>query len=161
MLNEVPIFFRTIELQLNYKMGKQNYFIEGRIEPNFVAEQIAKHSSKKNIGAHTIFLGQVRSDSKGGKTVQEIIYSAYNEMAEKEFQNIKDSMFSKYDIHCLHIYHSVGNVKAGELSLFVFLSGKHRKKLFDILKEIVDDIKAKVPIWKKEIYDDGSYEWLE
>ena len=142
-------------------MGKQNYFIEGRIESDFVAEQIAKHSSKKDIGAHTIFLGQVREDSKDGKSVQSIIYSAYNEMAEAEFQKIKDNIFSKYDIRCLHIYHSIGSVKAGELSLFVFLSGKHREKLFDILSEIVDDIKAKVPIWKKEIYDNGSEEWVE
>ena len=89
-------------------------FIEGAINPVFIAGSVAKHSSKTGIGAHTIFLGQVRDDVIDGKTVQAIEYSAYHEMAEKEFHEIREAAFAKYELTCLHIYHSLGKLKAGE-----------------------------------------------
>lgn len=140
-------------------MKKNKFLVSGRIEPSFISEQITKHSSKKDIGAHTIFLGQVRADNKNGKIVREIIYSGYEEMAEKEIAKIRENIFQKYEMKCLHIFHSLGRVKAGEISLFVFLSAKHRKDTFAALQETVDQIKAKVPIWGKEIFEDESYQW--
>ena len=98
---------------------------QGAISSQFIADSIAKHSSKTNIGAHTIFLGQVRNDIIDGKEVAAIDYTSYEEMAEKEFHAIREEAFSKYDLTCMHIYHSIGSVKVGEISLFVFVSATH------------------------------------
>lgn len=132
---------------------------QGAISPLFVADSIAKHSHKTNIGAHTIFLGQVRNDLIDGKEVTEIEYTAYEEMAENEFHLIREEAFAKYDLTCMHIYHSIGKVKVGEISLFVFVSAKHRVQVFDACSYIVDQIKKRVPIWGKEILNDGSFIW--
>lgn len=88
---------------------------------------MANHQSKTNIGAHSIFLGQIRADEVDGKTVTAIDYTAYEEMAEKVFHEIREAAFAKFDITCAHIYHSLGKIKVGELCLFVFTSSAHRK----------------------------------
>jgi molybdopterin synthase catalytic subunit len=132
---------------------------QGAISPLFIADSIAKHSHKTNIGAHTIFLGQVRDDVIDGKEVAEIDYTAYEEMAEKEFHTIREEAFAKYDLTCMHIYHSLGIVKAGDVSLFVFVSAKHREQVFEACSYIVEQIKKRVPIWGKELFKDGSYIW--
>jgi molybdopterin synthase catalytic subunit len=136
-------------------------FIQGPIPPDFIADSIAKHSTKTNIGAHAIFLGQVRADAKDGKQVTGIHYSAYAPMAEQIMAQMRESFFAKYDdMTCLHIYHSLGEVKAGEISLFVFVSCRHRKQSFEALEHIVDQLKADLPVWKQEFYDDASYRWV-
>ncbi len=142
------------------KKKKHKVLIEGPIQPSFIADSIAKHSSKTDIGAHAIFLGQVRADEKNGKAVKAIEYSAYVEMAESTLADIREELFSQYPITCMHIYHSIGTVNAGEISLFVFVSCKHRQQSFDALRDIVELIKAKVPVWKKEVYEDESYVWV-
>jgi molybdopterin synthase catalytic subunit len=136
-------------------------FVQGAISPQFIADSITKHSTKKNIGAHSIFLGQVRDDVKDNKTVTAIDYSAYTEMAEDTFFEIREAAFLKYNLVCMHIYHSIGLVKAGEICLFVFVSSKHRKDAFDACQHIVEQIKTTVPIWGKEIFEDESVSWKE
>jgi molybdopterin synthase catalytic subunit len=142
-------------------MSEKSYFINGRIEPVFIGEQIAGHGKKHNIGAHSIFLGQVRADEADGKKVSAIDYSAYEEMANTEFSKIREAAFAKWPLTCLHIYHSRGTVKAGEISLFVFVSAGHRKECIEAMQQIVEDIKHKVPIWKKEIMEDASINWVD
>lgn len=138
---------------------KHNVFINGPITPDFIANSIAKHSSKTDIGAHDIFLGQVRNDIIEDKTVVAINYEAYQEMADELFYEIREAAFAKYNLVCMHIYHSLGVVKAGEICLFVFVSSKHRKEAFDACQDIVEQIKAMTPIWGKEIFEDDSYVW--
>jgi len=140
---------------------KHNVFVNGPITPDFIANSIAKHSSKTDIGAHDIFLGQVRSDIIDDKTVVAINYEAYQEMADDLFYEIREAAFAKYNLVCMHIYHSLGVVKAGEICLFVFVSSKHRKEAFDACQDIVEQIKAMTPVWGKEIFEDDSYVWKE
>lgn len=134
-------------------------FKEGPISPLFVGDSIAKHSSKKEIGAHSIFLGQVRNDSIEGKEVIAIDYTAYDEMAEDKFTEIREDAFAKYSLTCLHIYHSLGLVTSGEISLFVFTSSKHRKEAINSCTYIVNRIKEEAPVWGKEIFENESYIW--
>lgn len=141
------------------KKKAKKVFLEGAISPLFVMEAIAKHSSKLDIGAHSIFLGQVRNDSLEGKEVKAIGYSAYSEMAEEVFNEIREETFEKFSLSCMHIYHSIGLVRTGEISLFVFTSSKHRKDAIDSCAFIVEKIKEKVPVWGKEIFEDESYVW--
>ena len=140
---------------------KQHFFIEGAITPQMIADSIAKHSAKKNIGAHDIFLGQIRADSIDGKTVSAIEYSAYEEMAENELARIRENIIVKHSLTCAHVLHSKGKVSAGEISLFVFVSSPHRQAAFDACREMVELIKKEVPVFGKEILEDGNYQWKE
>ena len=134
-------------------------FMQGPIPPEKIANSIGNHQSKTNIGAHSIFLGQVRADEIEGKRVAGIDYSAYEEMAEKAFYEIRESAFEKYDMTCCHIYHSLGMVKTGELCLFVFTSSAHRKIAIESCEYLVEEIKAKVPIFGKEVFEDETHSW--
>jgi len=150
---------------MDNKKKRKSIFIESAIPPDMICSIIAKHESKTDIGAHAIFLGQVRADeskslSGEGKTVSAIIYSAYDAMAEKEFKNIKEAAIKEYDLNCLHIFHSIGEVKVGEISMLVMVSSGHREKTFTALDDIVQQIKDHVPIWKKEIFEDGTERWV-
>lgn len=140
-------------------MKSKNVFIEGAIAPNFIATAIAKHQSKPQIGAHDIFLGQVRADTIAGKVVSAIEYSAYTEMANLKFSEIRESTFERFDLSCMHIYHSIGKVNVGEICLFVFVSSPHRKVVFEALQYVVEAIKHQVPIFGKELFEDDSYQW--
>lgn len=137
----------------------KNIFIEGAIHPTFISDSIAKHSSKKDIGAHSIFLGQIRQDVIDGSTVQAIEYTAYETMALDKMHEIREAVFSKYDLTCMHVYHSLGVVNAGEICLFVFTSSKHRAVAIEGCNEIVERVKAELPIWGKEIFNDESHQW--
>ena len=136
-------------------------FVQGPISPDFVSKSIASHQSKTDIGAHAIFLGQIRADKKADGKVTGIEYSAYEEMAEKAFHEIREAAFAKFELSCLHIYHSLGIVPTGEISLFVFVSSPHRRAAFEASEYIVEEIKANVPIFGKELVGEGNYVWKE
>lgn len=140
---------------------KKSSFIQGQITADFIGNSIAKHQSKTSIGAHNIFLGQVRADVIEGKTVTAIEYSAYEEMAEQSFYETRESAFAKFDLTCLHIYHSLGTVKTGEICLFVFVSAPRRKVVYEALEYLVEEIKEKAPVFGKEIFEDESYSWKQ
>ena len=137
----------------------KDIFVEGAISAAFVGESIQKHSSKATIGAHSIFLGQVRADELLGRKVAAIDYTSYKEMALEKMYEIRESIFAKYDLTCMHVYHSLGRVAAGQICLFVFTSSKHRKLAIDACTEVVELIKAELPVWGKEIFEDESYVW--
>lgn len=137
----------------------KNVFVEGAITPEKIATSIAHHQVKTNIGAHDIFLGQVRADDIDGEIVQAIEYSAYEEMANQVFHDIRESAFEKFDLTCMHIYHSKGIVKTGEICLFVFTSSAHRKEAMDACRYLVEEIKAKAPVFGKELFEDGEHVW--
>lgn len=139
----------------------KNVFVEGAISPEKIATSIAHHQVKTQIGAHDIFLGQVRADEIDGKTVAGIEYSAYDEMALKVFHDIRESAFDKFDLSCMHIYHSSGLVKTGEICLFVFTSSAHRKEAMDACRYLVEEIKEKAPVFGKELFEDESHQWKE
>jgi len=137
----------------------KNVFKQGAITSQFIAESIAKHQTKTSIGAHNIFLGQVRADIIDEKSVVAIDYTAHEEMANNAFYEIRETAFSKFNLTCMHIYHSLGKVNAGEICLFVFVSSPRRKEVFKALEYIVEAIKAKAPIFGKEIFEDESHQW--
>lgn len=137
----------------------KNCFKEGPITSQFIGDSIAKHQSKKTIGAHQIFLGQVRQDVIEELDVVAIEYSAYEEMANNEFDKIRESAFQRFDLVCMHIYHSLGLVATGEICLFVFVSSKHRKMAQMAVEFIVEEIKNKVPVFGKEILSNDTHVW--
>jgi molybdopterin synthase catalytic subunit len=136
-------------------------FIDGPISPEFISDSISKHQSKHNIGAHNIFLGQVRADIISDQNVKSIEYSAYEDMANKKVNEIREDSFKKFDLTCLHTYHSLGNIKVGEISFFVFVSSVRRSEVYEATQYLVDRIKNEVPIFGKEIFENEKFQWKE
>ena len=137
----------------------KSVFKEGAITSEFIGNSIYKHQTKTSIGAHNIFLGQVRADDIDEKTVMAIEYTSYEDMANAKFHEIREAAFEQFELTCMHIYHSLGTVKAGEICLFVFVSSPRRKVVFEALEYIVEAIKADVPVFGKEVFEDESHQW--
>ena len=138
---------------------EKNIFINGAINASFIGKSIESHQSKTSIGAHSIFLGQVRADVIDGKEVNAIEYTSYEDMANEQMSIIREEIFAKYNLTCMHVYHSLGKVCVGEICLFVFTSSKNRKAAIDACNELVERIKKELPIWGKEIFSDETSQW--
>jgi molybdopterin synthase catalytic subunit len=126
-----------------------------RIEWENLTEKF--HSAK--CGAVAMFLGTTR-DYFGEKTVLELSYECYDPLARKMMDSIADEGIQKFNLETVVIHHRLGTVKVKEASIFVLCTSKHRKEAFEGIAWIMDKVKATVPIWKKEIYTDGSV-WKE
>lgn len=138
----------------------KDIFVEGPIDPAFIGTSIAKHATRTDIGAHEIFLGQVRSDTVDGRVVTAIDYTAYRDMALERMTAIREEAFAKWpSMTCLHVHHSLGPVKAGELCFMVFASAPHRQAAREAVAFVVDRIKAELPIFGKEIVEGGRHSW--
>lgn len=143
-------------------MDKVPVLTEGAISPGLIAEYIAKVSEDKARGAHSLFLGQVRDDTINDRKVVAIEYSAYAEMVEKEAAGITETVRAAFnDVKDIFIIHSTGIVRAGELSLFVLVSAGHRDHATRACRHVVEMIKDKYPVWKKELFDDDSHSWQQ
>jgi molybdopterin synthase catalytic subunit len=105
------------------------------------------------------FLGVVRSQNRG-RRVSAIDYQAYPAMAEREIERLGEEARSRFDLATVEIMHRVGVVPAGEASLSIVLSSAHRGPSLDAMEWIVAEIKRRVPIWKKEYYDDDTAQWV-
>ncbi len=139
---------------------KRDIFVEGPIDPAFIATSIARHATRTDIGAHEIFLGQVRADAIDGRQVTAIEYTAYREMALDRMTAIREEAFARWQgLTCLHVHHSLGSIKAGELCFMVFASAPHRAAAREAVAWVVDRIKAELPIFGKEIVKGGGYVW--
>lgn len=140
----------------------KNYLINGAIKADKIAENLQVPGKDHGTGGHSIFLGQVRDDIVDGKRVKGIEYSAYEEMVNKEIEKIKKIIFSEYDdVKEIEISHSIGNVEVGGISLFIRVSAGHRDHATLACRHALELIKTDLPVWKKEIFEDNSYRWLE
>ena len=139
----------------------KNIFQQGAIPATFIAESIHKHSTQTAIGGHSIFLGQVRADVTENGKVKSIDFTAFEDMAKEKMHLIREDIFAKYPLTCMHVHHSLGEVQAGEICLFVFTSSAHRKAAMDACEETVERLKAELPVWGKELFDNETYQWKE
>lgn len=145
----------------------KDIFLEGPIDPAFIATSIAKHATRLDIGAHEIFLGQVRADKVAGDdghspatTVAAIEYTAYRDMALERMTAIREEAFAQWpSMTCLHVHHSLGTIQAGELCFMVFASAPHRAAAREAVAWVVDRIKAELPIFGREVLSDSTHVW--
>jgi molybdopterin synthase catalytic subunit len=137
-----------------------NYLIAGPISPETISRLIEQVSPKTDCGGLSIFLGQVRADEVEGKKVKAIEYSAFVELVNVEAEKIMEEIFSEFgDVKGIDIIHSTGVVGAGGISLLVFVSAGHRYQAIQACTKTVELIKEKLPVWKKEIFEDDSHIW--
>jgi molybdopterin synthase catalytic subunit len=135
--------------------------VQGPISPESIAHSIAHHQNKTHIGGHYIFMGQVRADEIDGKKVTAIEFTAQENIANQVIHDIREEAFSKFDLSCMHIYHSLGTLAVGQICFFVFVSSAHREEPYKAVKFLVDNIKSRVPIFGKELFEDGSHLWKQ
>jgi len=137
-----------------------DYLTAGPVSQMLISKLVEKMSHKTDSGGHSIFLGQVRADEIGGKKVKAIEYSAYAELVSIEAEKIKKTILSEFsDVRSIDIIHSTGVVNAGKISLLVFVSAGHRLQSMQACGKTVELIKEKLPVWKKEIFEDDSHIW--
>jgi len=151
----------------------KDIFVEGPIDPAFISTSIAKHATRTDIGAHEIFLGQVRADGGGGTggggdvnvarttaPTAAIEYTAYRDMALERMTAIREEAFAKWpSMTCLHVHHSLGAIPAGQLCFMVFASAPHRQAAREAVAWVVDRIKADLPIFGREVLSDSTHVW--
>lgn len=106
-------------------------------------------------GGTAIFLGTVR-DSTRGKRVVRLEFEAYESMALKELQKIAEQAFEKWPLLALSIHHRVGVLAVGEAAVVIAAASAHRDAAFDACRFAIDTLKKTVPIWKKEVFEDGE-----
>ena len=109
-------------------------------------------------GALNVFIGTVRNSSQG-KNVIRLEYEAYDSMAISEIKKIIDEATKQWPILGWAVSHRTGLLLPGEVSVAVAVSTPHRKASFEACQFIIDTLKAKAPIWKKEVFEDGE-EWI-
>ncbi|NNC93039.1 MAG: molybdenum cofactor biosynthesis protein MoaE [Acidimicrobiia bacterium] len=116
--------------------------------------------SDPTAGAVVSFLGTVRNHSPGKTGVTHLVYEAYLELVEAKIAELIDSARSTWPLVGVAVEHRVGRVEVGELSVAVVVSSAHRADAFAAARYLIDELKAKAPIWKQEHSRDGA-EWIE
>ncbi len=112
-----------------------------------------------HIGGVVDFIGRVRSINDG-KEVQSLEYEAYDALAKSEGQKIIREALEKFDILDAYAIHRAGHLDIGDTAVYVSTGAIHRKTAFKATQYIIDEIKKRVPIWKREYYADGTKEWV-
>lgn len=112
-----------------------------------------------HAGACVTFEGWVR-DHNDGRPVQALDYEAYGALAEKEGARIVAETLEKFPVTRVVCVHRTGALQIGDLAVWVGVASAHRGASFDACRHLIDEIKARVPVWKKEHYADGSTEWV-
>ncbi len=110
-------------------------------------------------GAVVLFLGTVREMTNGRQTIA-LDYEAYPEMAEAKMVELEREVREKWPVENIQIVHRLGRLDLGEISVAVAVSCPHRQDAFAAGKYLIDELKARVPIWKKENWGDGTTEWI-
>jgi molybdopterin synthase catalytic subunit len=126
------------------------------LDPRRLAEAVRRDEA----GAIALFYGIVRNENLG-RAVQYLEYDAYVEMALKKMRQVADEVRAQHPaVSGVGVLHRIGRLQVGETSLLVAVSSPHRAEAFAACHFAVDRVKETVPIWKKEVWDDGS-EWIE
>lgn len=133
---------------------------EGAVPANLLTRWSQAAAAQKDLGAFTFFCGQVRADQNEQGKVKGIEYSAYSTMAESTLREFVETHPLSKEIKLIKIAQSLGFVAAGELSLVLLLATAHRKELLQLQLELVEFLKFKVPVWKKELFEQGNYRWV-
>lgn len=111
-------------------------------------------------GGTAVFLGSVRRSDDDGP-VEAIEYSAYEEMVEAEFGKILNEAAAKWPDTRVEAQHRLGVIPVGEASIAIAAASPHRAAAFDACRFVIEEVKVRLPVWKKERFADGSEEWRE
>jgi molybdopterin synthase catalytic subunit/molybdopterin converting factor small subunit len=121
-------------------------------------DRVVEEVRSDDAGAIATFTGTTRVHSRG-RTVTHLDYEAYEGMAERVMEEIAESLRAKYQLTAIAIHHRIGRVSIGETSVVIAVSAPHRQDALGACKDAIDELKERVPLWKKEVYEGGE-EWI-
>jgi molybdopterin synthase catalytic subunit len=110
-------------------------------------------------GAALLFWGVVRNENDG-RPVAHLEYSAYAQMAEREMLRIADEARERFGTGAIHVVHRVGLLEIGEASVAIAVASPHRAEAYEASRYVIEQLKQRVPVWKREGYLDGHTEWV-
>jgi len=120
-------------------------------ERDFSIDEIVSKAKRDDVGAIVTFLGTVRNDN-----IQRMELEAYKEAALPELEKIRDEAMRKFDLRSVDIIHRVGSLSVGDNIALIVCAAGHRREAFDGCSYILEELKVRVPIWKKEIAKSGE-----
>lgn len=110
-------------------------------------------------GAALLFWGVVRNQNDG-RPVSHLEYSAYAEMAEREMRRIADEARERFGTGAIGVIHRIGMLAIGEASVAISVASPHRAEAYEASRYVIEQLKQRVPVWKREGYVDGETEWV-
>jgi molybdopterin synthase catalytic subunit len=116
-------------------------------------------STAPSDGAALLFLGVVRNRNEG-REVGHLEYDAYAEMAERTLREIGREAAERWATGDIHVVHRIGRLEIGEVSVAILVAAPHRGDVYAASRHVIEELKKRVPIWKREGYVDGESEWL-
>ena len=129
------------------------------VDKNIDVVELLASVSVPEAGGIDMFLGTTRNHSKGKKVVR-LEYEAYSPMALRMMSEIESEIRKRWNIQKISMVHRIGVVAIMEASVAIAVSAAHRKEAFEACRYAIDELKKRVPIWKKEIFEDGEV-WVE
>jgi molybdopterin synthase catalytic subunit len=130
-----------------------------------ITDQVIRTQKRKRdlesmaAGAYVEFEGRVRNHSHG-RTVERLDYEAYHELAESEGHDLLLETADRFDVIDAACIHRVGSLDLGEVAVWIGVVSAHRADAFRACAFCIDEIKARLPIWKREVYANGEAEWI-
>ncbi len=121
-------------------------------------DRVVEEVRSDDAGAIATFTGTTRVHSRG-RTVTHLDYEAYEGMAEQVMEEIAGALRARYELTAIAIHHRIGRVTIGETSVVIAVSAPHRQDALAACKDAIDELKERVPLWKKEVYEGGE-EWI-
>ena len=115
--------------------------------------------SPPSCGAAVSFTGMVRNHDHG-RAVKSLYYDCYRSMAEKMIQVLIEETEKKWGVEKVQVAHRIGHLEIGEVAVAITVSSAHRAEAFEACRFMIEKIKQQVPIWKKEVFEDGMSEWV-
>ncbi|TEU08941.1 molybdenum cofactor biosynthesis protein MoaE [Candidatus Bathyarchaeota archaeon] len=126
---------------------------------DFSVDEALERLRSRGMGALVIFVGVVR-DSSRGKAVERIEIQVYEEMARRQLEEIREEAIDRFGVEEIAIIHRYGSLEVSDNIMMIAVGGGHRLEAFDACRWVLETIKEKVPIWKKEITPEGDF-WVE
>ena len=134
-------------------------FKEGAIDEADKTRSFLNDSDE--LGALVTFSGIVRADQHGGQTVKSISFTAHQEIAESVCTEILEEAKAQFQLGYAKVLHSIGEIEVGECCFWVAVASGHRSAGFEAIRYVVDAVKARCPIFGKEIFNSGGYKWKQ
>lgn len=120
---------------------------------------LERWASPRGVGALVTFVGIVRADHIGGRTVRALCYEAYTEMAEQEIGRLVAEGAARWPLDAVRIQHRLGLVEVGQISMVMAVAAQHRADAYAASQFLLERLKRQVPIWKRELDEDGTSRW--
>ncbi|MBX3175599.1 MAG: molybdenum cofactor biosynthesis protein MoaE [Gemmatimonadaceae bacterium] len=130
--------------------------VDHPLDPTALLAEVASLGS----GASTLFVGTVRRTNQG-REVTGIDYSAYGPMAEREMRTMCEEAMARFGSEHIVVEHRVGTLALGEASIVIAVSHERRASAMDAQRYLIEELKKRVPVWKREHYADGERVWVD